>query len=108
MGLNKGTTNNPNGRPKGKPNKITGDLREMIKNFLYDKYEDFTTSFAAMPADEKVKAYTALLKYSIPTLQSTKEEVDFNNFSEAQLDYIIECIKTGKKPTVSEIKAIAA
>jgi len=102
----KGKTNNPNGRPKGKPNRVTGELRDMIKSFLLNRYKDFEKSFALMPAEEKVKAYTALLKYSIPTLQSTKEEIDFNNFSEDQLDYIIECIKTGKKPIISEIKQI--
>ena len=101
----KGTTNNPNGRPKGVPNKVTGELRDMVKNFLHNKYDDFVQSFDIMTPDEKVKAYIAMLKYSIPTLQATKEEVDFNNLSELQLDYIIECIKTGKKPTVSEIKA---
>ena len=35
----KGSTNNPNGRPKGKPNKITNELRSMISDFLTNEWE---------------------------------------------------------------------
>ena len=34
MGLKKGQTNNPNGRPKGVPNKVTGDLRKWVDGLL--------------------------------------------------------------------------
>lgn len=38
--MNKGITNNPNGRPKGIPNKITSDTRELLSKFVSDKYSD--------------------------------------------------------------------
>ena len=34
MGLPKGRTNNPNGRPKGKKNKITTEVRTWLKNLI--------------------------------------------------------------------------
>jgi len=101
-----GKTNNPNGRPKGKPNKVTGELRVLINDFLHDKYRDFIKSYGLLPPEEKVKAYTSLLKYSIPALQSTREEVNFNDLSEPQLDYLIDCISNGKKPLASEVKEL--
>ena len=39
MGLPKKRTNNPKGRPAGSENKITGELRERIKNFLEGNFE---------------------------------------------------------------------
>lgn len=99
-----GTVNNPNGRPKGSQNKVTSDLKELVKDFLHTKQADFKEAFESLDPTEKVKAYTALLKYAIPTLQSTKEEIDFNDMSEAQLDYLIECLREGKKPISSEFK----
>ncbi len=34
MGLPKGTTNNPNGRPKGQPNKITAEVKDLLKDLV--------------------------------------------------------------------------
>ena len=45
MGFVKGMTGNPDGRPKGTPNKINQQLRETIGNFLLNNFsmviEDF-------------------------------------------------------------------
>jgi hypothetical protein len=34
MGLHKGQTGNPNGRPKGSPNKVTAEWRAWINGLL--------------------------------------------------------------------------
>ena len=41
MGLEKGRTNNPNGRPRGKPNKVTTDLRKWINEVLSNNQKQF-------------------------------------------------------------------
>lgn len=37
----KGKTNNPNGRPKGIPNKVTTEFRETVRRLLEDNSENF-------------------------------------------------------------------
>lgn len=62
-GPKKGVSNNPGGRPKGVPNKLTADLRAMIlaaldraggENYLYEQ------------ALENPKAFLALLSRVLP------------------------------------------
>ena len=45
MGLKKGQTNNPAGRPKGTINKANRELRDMIKDFLAENLENFQRAF---------------------------------------------------------------
>ena len=40
MGLRKGQTNNPNGRPAGALNKVTKDLRINITEFLENHFDE--------------------------------------------------------------------
>jgi hypothetical protein len=37
----KGKTNNPNGRPKGIPNKVTQDFRDTVRRLLEDNSQNF-------------------------------------------------------------------
>ena len=37
--MEKGKTNNPNGRPKGTPNRVTSEAKTMIKNIVGDYLE---------------------------------------------------------------------
>lgn len=78
MGLKKGKTNNPNGRPKGALGKLTGDYRGAILDFLEDSFPDFTASMAALRVSGKhieyVRAYIDLMKYGISPAQSKVDE----------------------------------
>lgn len=73
MGLKKGMTNNPNGRPAGVPNKNTGRIREAVAELMeiaapkltgwLDKIEQ---EHGALEAFKRVEA---LLEYTMPKLQ---------------------------------------
>ena len=62
------------GRKKGTPNKTTKDLRERISIFLEDNFEEAMKAWTKLEDKDKVKLYTDLIKFSVPTLQS----VDLN------------------------------
>ena len=89
MAHKKGHTNNPHGRPKGTPNKVTGKLREMITGFLEGEFATIKREFKSLPAKEKARVYADLLNYAIPKLQSTSLDFDFDKLSDDQLDKVI-------------------
>lgn len=93
MGLNKGQTNNPNGRPRGIPNKVSQNLRILITDFLDTEFPTVLNDFQDLQPKDRLKFYTDLLQYGLPKLQSTTLEIDFEQMNESQLDYIIEQLK---------------
>ena len=67
----KGKTNNPNGRPKGVPNKTTTDLRQWINNFIDDNREQIQNDWKELDPKERILLFEKFLKYILPTLQAT-------------------------------------
>jgi len=70
MGLNKGHTNNPNGRPNGAKSKVTAGLRKRINDFLNDNWDNLEYDFAQLEPKERVNFYEKLLQYGLPRMQS--------------------------------------
>jgi hypothetical protein len=89
----KGKTNNPNGRPKGIPNKITTDLRQWITNFLERETKQVLKDWKALEPKDRIALFEKLLKYALPTLQATSLTTDFDKLTDDQLDIIIENLK---------------
>lgn len=99
MGLRKGQTNNKNGRPKGKPNKVTGELRDVISGLLN---EEMTTTklrniLRKLDPEKRLAYLIKLTDFVLPKLKQTDLNVDFENLSEEQLDLIIKRMLTPKK-----------
>jgi len=93
----KGHTNNPNGRKKGVPNKITTDLRQWVNNFIDDNREQIKKDWKALEPKERVIMFEKLLKYSLPTLQATSLTTDFEKLTDDQLDFIINQLRNSKQ-----------
>lgn len=91
--LKKGETANPNGRPKGTPNKVTTDLRQSITDFLNENWEQVKQDFEQLTPKDRLMFIEKLLKYSVPALQATSLDIDFNKMTDEQLDLIIEKLK---------------
>jgi hypothetical protein len=64
-------TNNPAGKPPGTKNKINAELRDMIGDFLNNKFETVVAEFDKLEPKEKLKFYTDLLNYGLPKLLAT-------------------------------------
>ncbi len=71
-GPGKGKTNNPDGRPKGSPNKITAELRERISDFLNANWEQIEKDFGTLDAEKRILIYEKLLQFTLPRLQSVQ------------------------------------
>ena len=90
----KGKTGNPNGRPKGAKNKVNLELRESIGEFLNGEFAKLKRDFRLLSPRDRMKFFSDLLPYAVPRLQNTSLEMDFEQFSDTQLDEIIQRIKT--------------
>jgi hypothetical protein len=94
MGLPKGKTNNPNGRPAGAINKLASDCRLSIAELLNDNQEKIREELQGLSGREFLSFAIALLKYVVPTPTDTVEEQ--KNHSEL-IDAIIKASKSKVK-----------
>lgn len=79
----KGHTNNPNGRPKGTPNKVTTDLRGFIKNLLDKNAKQLERDFAMLEPKDRLSLTEKLFQYIIPKQQS--QSVNFEQITSEQI-----------------------
>ena len=89
MGLKKGQTNNPAGRPHGKPNKVTAELREWVQKLIDDNRKQLETDLKKLDPKDRWQVIEKLMSYVVPKMQSVEAKIDFSNFSENQIDTIV-------------------
>lgn len=79
--MKRGKTNNPNGRPKGIPNRITADLREYIKQLLSNNLDKFAEDFEQLEPKDRLMMMEKLLSYILPKLSNVaiNEEPEKSN-----------------------------
>ncbi len=90
MAFKKGNSGNPKGRPKGSQNRAGGKLREVISDFLENRFEDVVNDFEQLEPKDRIKVYTDLLQYGVPKLQAVTNSVEFENMTDEQLDALFE------------------
>jgi len=81
------------GRPKGKPNKTTTDLRQFVTSLLDKNRLQIEKDFLALEPKDRVQAYERLLKFVLPTLAAVQVQTEFDNLSDQDLDKIIDNLK---------------
>jgi len=63
------------GRKKGVPNKLTGELKEMISTILSNEIKKIPEQLNELEPKDRLIIITKLLPYVIPKTQNTNEKI---------------------------------
>ena len=80
------------GRKAGAPNKVTGNMRVQVGNFLSKNWYKVQKDFNKLPARDRLFFMERLLKYTTPALSSLEAKIDYEKISDQDLDRIIDSL----------------
>ena len=95
MGLPKGRTNNPHGRKKGVPNKVTKDLKIWVKDLIDENTDQLEKDLKNLEPKDRWQVIQRLMEYTLPKQRSIEANINYENLSDEQLDLIINKLSEG-------------
>jgi hypothetical protein len=63
------------GRTAGTPNKLTKELRSVLKNIVYYQLEELEEQFKQLPSKDRIELLIKLMPYILPKVN----EIHYNN-----------------------------
>jgi len=90
MGLRKGMTNNPKGRPRHKPNRTTTETKTIVNDILGKNFDvtQVTSDLKKLEPRHRLEILLKLLNFILPKPLNELENLDDNS-----LDRLIEKLK---------------
>ena len=88
MAQKKGQTGNPNGRPKGKPNKVTTDLRQWLSALIDGNRKTFEADMKKILPAQRLAILEKLLQFCIPRMASVDANVDLARLTDEQINLL--------------------
>ncbi|TXE10503.1 hypothetical protein ES711_00925 [Gelidibacter salicanalis] len=94
----KGQSGNPKGRPKGKSNKTTQEIKDLMQSFLESKIDELDEVYDQLEPKDKINAMIKMLPYLVPKqlqmdLNATHTQnvkYDFSQLSDDELHKFLE------------------
>ena len=67
-----GATNNPFGRPKGVPNRLTKELRQVLKDIVAGELEQMPKLLENLEPKDRLELTIKLMAYCLPKIETVK------------------------------------
>jgi len=99
-GPGKGKTNNPEGKPKGTPNKITGEMREFLKKILEKELGNLPHLLNKLSPEKKAEIIVRLLPFVLPKINDIN--IEMPEQKELKIKIIRKIINGKHKPDIIE------
>ncbi|SHJ16980.1 hypothetical protein SAMN05444280_11277 [Tangfeifania diversioriginum] len=92
MGLKKGMTNNPKGRPKGTRNLTTTEAKGILNGILKQNFTPAKVNrdLKELEPRQRLDMLTKLLSFTLPRPTEGTLDLNFQNLTDEQLNYILE------------------
>ena len=69
------------GRQRGTPNKVTADLRKVLKQIIAAELEAFPKTLAQLPGKDRVELVLKLMPFCLPKIESIEGQYDDERFN---------------------------
>ena len=87
MAQKKGQTGNLQGRPKGKPNKSTTEMRNLFNELLSSNLDNIQADLDKLEPKDRITVLLKLSEFVLPKLQSTQMAVTDTNTKIIKIGY---------------------
>jgi len=99
MAQRKGQTGNPSGRPKGKPNRMTKDLRKWVGELLDNNLTVMESDLKQLGPRDRLLVLEKFLQYAIPRQQQISVEAQI----QAEYDAMERLLNNMPEKAINEI-----
>lgn len=89
MAQPKGSTGNPNGRPKGSPNKSTAEVRHWLSRLIDKNKRQIEADLKALEPKDRLLILEKFMSYTVPKMQSIQAQVELGKLTNEELDGLV-------------------